>query len=94
MNTDKIKNEATEPDGAGSELTPLLAFIDEVAPEHQRTSCTDDSSNGNQFFNEFGSPRCVRCALLHRAREGEWPCGVDAEIRSIRFSGHPRITEG
>ena len=59
-------------------------FIDEIAPEHGRTSCTDTDSNGNEYFNEMGFPRCVRCALLYRARHGEWPHGAEFRVESLR----------
>lgn len=59
-------------------------FIDEVAPKHQRTSCTDERSVGNEYFNEFGFPRCVRCCLLYRHRQGEWPHGSQFRITGLR----------
>jgi hypothetical protein len=31
---------------------------------HSRTSCTDEISNGNEYYNEMGFARCARCALL------------------------------
>lgn len=71
----------------------LRSFVNEIAPEHSRTSCSDEDSGGNEFFNEYGVPRCVRCALLHRVREGQFPYGVGAKVRTLKFSGHPRITE-
>jgi hypothetical protein len=71
----------------------LLNFINELAPEHDRTSCSDDNLNGNQYFNECGYPRCARCALLHRLNTGEFPYGVHVSRLTIRFSGHERITE-
>lgn len=54
----------------------LRKFVDEIAPEHQRTSCSDEDSRGNEYFNEAGYPRCVRCAFLHRLANGEWPHGA------------------
>lgn len=61
-----------------------IGFIDEIAPEHTRTSCDDNNSNGNEYYNEFGYPRCVRCALLYRLRNHEWPHNAEARIE-IRF---------
>lgn len=61
-------------------MNEVLKFIDEIAPRHNRTSCNDIDANGNQYFNEFGCPRCVRCAMLHRYHIGEWP--HDAKIVS------------
>lgn len=63
-----------------------------LAPEHGRTSCTDLESNGNEYFNEFGYPRCTRCALLYYVVHGEWPHGVQVNFTQIKFKGHPRIT--
>jgi hypothetical protein len=63
----------------------LLEFINEIAPEHDRTSCSDENLNGNQYFNESGAPRCTRCAFLHRVRTGEFPHGVRVRRISILF---------
>lgn len=60
--------------------------INELAPEHQRTSCSDEKSNGNQYFNEMGYVRCVRCAFLHRMRKGEWPHGSSPYLRDLRLT--------
>lgn len=60
-----------------------LEFVNEVAPEHGRTSCTDEKSSGNEYFNEFGHPRCVRCALLHRLKNGEWPHKVRFHVTGL-----------
>lgn len=68
-------------------------LIDAIAPKHNRTSCSDEDSSGNEYFNEFGYPRCPRCALLYWEKHGEFPYGVSADIESIKFSGHPRITK-
>lgn len=62
----------------------LRAFVDEVAPKHFRTSCTDDDSRGNEYFNEQGYPHCVRCALLYRVAHGHWPHGVEFRIVDLR----------
>lgn len=60
------------------------AFVDEVAPEHGRTSChSDDGDTGNEYFNEMGYPRCVRCCLLFRVRMGRWPHGATFRIGSL-----------
>ena len=50
----------------------LLSFVNEIAPEHSRTSCSDDHSGGNEYFNESGYPRCTRCAFLYRLKNGSW----------------------
>ena len=50
-----------------------LDDINEIAPKHGRTSCADDASSGNEYFNEYGYVRCVRCAFLYRLKEGHWP---------------------
>lgn len=64
----------------------LRAFVDEVAPTHSRTSCNDDDSRGNEFFNEHGYPRCVRCAMLHRVVNGRWPHDAKFLIVDLRTS--------
>ena len=71
----------------------ILEFINEIIPNHQRTSCTDEFSGGNEYFNEFGLPRCARCALLYRLKTGNFPYGVTVKELNIKFSGNPRITE-
>ena len=63
----------------------MLDFINEIAPIHDRTSCNDDVSNGNEYCSETGYPRCVRCALLYRLRHGEWPYGASARVEVIRY---------
>jgi len=59
-------------------------LVDELAPEHSRTSCVEGESVGNEYFNEFGIPRCTRCALQYRTKNGEWPHGV--KLRSVDIS--------
>jgi hypothetical protein len=59
----------------------LLDFVNEIAPSHTRTSCSDENSNGNEYFNEMGYPRCVRCALLYRLKEGIFP--YDARVTEL-----------
>jgi hypothetical protein len=61
-------------------------FVDEIAPNHDRTSCSDEDLHGNQYFNETGYPRCTRCALLHRIRTGEFPYGAKVDILTIKFN--------
>jgi len=63
----------------------LAEFIDEIAPKHGRTSCSDEDLNGNQYPNEMGYVRCVRCALLHRLREGAFPYFRTPIIDSLRL---------
>jgi len=70
-----------------------IQLINELAPEHERTSCSDGNLNGNQYYNEFGAPRCTRCCLLHRIREGEWPDGTFPVHTQIMLGGDERITE-
>ena len=59
-----------------AERDRLEGLIDEIAPQHQRTTCSDGDSHGNEYSNEFGAPRCTRCCLIHRLRHGEWPNGA------------------
>ncbi len=46
-------------------LIPLLtkALADALAPEHDRTSCSDERTS-NGWRGSERAPRCVRCALL------------------------------
>jgi hypothetical protein len=62
----------------------LLDFINEIAPVHCRTSCSDDDFFQNAHFNECGYPRCVRCALLFRAKNGEFPKGKTMIVKSLQ----------
>lgn len=64
----------------------LEDFVNEIAPTHCRTSCNDDNSNGNEFFNEYGYPHCVRCAFLFRVEYGFWPLGASARVDSIKLT--------
>lgn len=66
-------------------MKPLTReYIDEIAPEHSRTSCSDKNLNNGQFTieeteirgvvvkREFGQhPRCTRCCLLDLLHEKE-----------------------
>lgn len=69
-----------------SRTMTIREFVDVLAPNHGRTSCSDEESNGNEYFNEMGFPRCVRCALLHYVQNGEWPHGASVSEISIRFA--------
>ena len=71
----------------------LRNFVDEIAPRHDRTSCSDADFNGNQYFNELGYPRCTRCALLYRLENGKWPHGAVVKSSGILFTGNERIVE-
>ena len=62
-----------------------IQTVNELAPEHQRTSCSDENLNGNQYFNEMGYVRCVRCAFLHRLEVGEWPHGGSPVLGDLRI---------
>lgn len=48
-------------------------LLDALWPGHDRTSCSDLDSNGNEYANEFGYARCVRCAVLSFLRDGVTP---------------------
>jgi hypothetical protein len=73
-------------------MNHFRTFINAVAPKHSRTSCTDENSNGNEYFNESGAPRCARCALLYWEKYGQFPYGVTVKHLNIEFTGHERIT--
>jgi hypothetical protein len=69
------------------ELTILELRILEALMKHSRNSC-HTAGEGNAYFNEFGVPRCEKCALQYRINHGEWPHGanltgwkINAEIR-------------
>ena len=75
-------------------MLTALELINEIAPTHSRTSC--DPANGwakNAYFNEMGHSRCVRCALLHRIEEGEFPYGakmICEMIKATDFGSRPQ----
>lgn len=53
-------------------------FIDIIAPEHGRTSCSDEELNNSFYFDEEnkeqGRSRCIRCSLLEIVKlEGKLP---------------------
>lgn len=59
-------------------------LVNEIAPNHDRTTCKNDTWNTNAFFNEMGFSRCVRCALLYRLDNDEFPYGSKMICESIR----------
>jgi hypothetical protein len=83
MTLEKLMSSLKNKDWVPSEKLQLIVktFANILVPEHQRTSCSDENSNGNEYFNEFGYPRCCRCALLYLAKNGHWP--YHAEIHSL-----------
>lgn len=55
--------------------TYASAYVDEIAPEHERTSCDDDNLHNAAYGmdDHGGHGRCRRCTLLaaaHSGREG------------------------
>lgn len=68
----------------------ILVPLNLIAPRHNRTTCSDDSTNGNQYPNEFGYARCVRCAILVMLK-GHNPYGLRLrlEATSARWVGVP-----
>lgn len=65
------------------ELNVLACFM-----KHERTSCEAPNVGiSNAFFNEYGFPRCNKCAILHRVRHGEWPHGA----RVVEWNLTPNI---
>lgn len=64
-------------------MSELRNFVDEIAERHQRTSCTDEDSNGNEYFNEYGYPRCIRCAILYRLKNKQWPRGASPRVETL-----------
>lgn len=63
----------------------LKTFINKISPKHNRTSCDDENSNGNEYFNEMGYPRCTRCTLLYYLRNGEFPHNVTVEHTTVQY---------
>ena len=57
-------------------------LIDEIAPKHSRTSCSDELLQ-NAYHGEHGCSDCVRCALLHRLRKDEWLHGRSHTVDSM-----------
>lgn len=49
-----------------------LDDVNELVPNHDRTSCSDENL-ANAYPNNMGYVRCVRCAFLYRVRNGYWP---------------------
>lgn len=65
-------------------------LVDEIAPKHDRTSCSDaDLSNADP--NSQGYSRCVRCCLLYRLRNGEWPMPFSNARRTSVAPGVPLV---
>lgn len=60
----------------------LLEFIDEIAPEHDRASCSDERLI-RAAHRPDGSPYCVRCAMLYRLNSGEWPEGRQHRVMGL-----------
>lgn len=68
-----------------------MEAINLLTPKHERTSCSDEKTNGNEYFNEMGYPRCSRCLLLHLKEYGELPHG--AEMESVVFQLDPKTSK-
>lgn len=85
----RLKAEEGDPTAISEMLT--LEMVEFLAPEHNRTSCSDENSNGNEFANEHGYPRCTRCALRALvANHGKDPYGQKAVIRvsvEVQYGG-------
>lgn len=63
----------------------IVNFLDALlvlVPEHSRTSCSDESSNGNQY-----RARCTRCVILHAKADGLWPSDIKLNI-SAEWKGN------
>lgn len=66
-----------------------LDDVNELVPEHDRTSCSDDNSNGNEYPRpSTGYVRCVRCAFLYRVRNGHWPYEGRPYLGSLQILGN------
>lgn len=49
-----------------------LSYINTVAPEHNKTSCTDENRNNARYgADDFGG--CYRCTLLEAGQPDEGP---------------------
>jgi hypothetical protein len=57
----------------------MTAYVDKIAPEHERTSCTDsDLYNAAYALDDHGGyGRCYRCTLLMAVREAINPTPED-----------------
>lgn len=55
-----------------SELIDRLHYVDEIVPEHDRTSCHDvNLYNSAYSVDDYeGRGRCYRCTLLRAATTG------------------------
>jgi hypothetical protein len=49
-----------------------LELINIIAPEHERTSCSDEDLN-NGFYSNDNNTRCGRCTLLEILKKGKLP---------------------
>ena len=56
-----------------SDLMDRLRYVDEIAPEHDRTSCNDNNLyNAAHAIDDYeGRGRCYRCTLLKAATSGK-----------------------
>ena len=68
---------------------PTLAYylIDILWPDHDRTSCNDESLN-NSYCNDQGFPRCHRCYALENRGQ---PLSVFVIESSIREKVDPEV---
>ena len=55
-------------------------IVDALAPEHDRTSCTDENLN-NGHGTETRLPRCRRCQLLKAQQRGSWPLYLTLNVQ-------------
>lgn len=68
-----------------------LRMIDALM-EHSRTTCGNMLvGDSNAYFNEAGAPRCEKCAIQYRIREGKWPHG--AALSEWRISVNLRLAK-
>lgn len=54
-----------------------------IAPEHGRTSCSDENLINGWYSAEYNKPRCNRCALLQAMLERHHPSVVTFDFQLI-----------
>ena len=58
-----------------------LELVDIIAPDHDRTSCSDADRSNGFGTGSSGGFRCARCALLELAMdEKELPPGLQLSV--------------
>lgn len=58
-----------------------IEYLLSLVPEHQRTSCSDESpTNGYTTSGRGGAPRCTRCALLKAQKSEDFASNLTSKV--------------